>query len=107
MPRPHLNVTICGHAQTECAKQMVREFRLQQNSKYKCSECLSGCFAVSYDSILSTAQIFDRSPLVKDVGLTSKNTTILQIYYDKSTFRSQRKEELVGFTDFLCKHFCS
>lgn len=53
---------------------------------------------------LSAAPIFEEAPLVKKNGLTAGNTSILEVYYQRGYYRSQDKEELIGFTEFLCKY---
>lgn len=104
-PREHQNVSICGVADMSCVKKVDREIQIKQNASFKCDHCLSGCFAINYDSTFSTAKIFEKIPFLRRNKLQTKNIAMVHIYYSHSTFRSQRKEELVGFTDFLCKIF--
>lgn len=102
-PREHKDIPICGTADTECINSVKRELQTKQNSSFECDHCLSGCFAIRYDSTFSTAKIFEQVPFLLKNNLETKNIAILHIYYSRSSFRSQIKEELVGFTDFLCK----
>lgn len=104
-PREFRNITICGAADVDCIKGVEQKIRADLNSSFKCSRCLSGCFEIHYESSVSMATIFDEIPFLRRNNLKSKNIAIVHAYYGKSTFRSQRKEELVGFTDFLCKIF--
>lgn len=97
-PREFRNISICGAADVDCIKTVEHKIRADLNTS-----CLSGCFEIHYDSSVSMAKIFDEIPFLRRNNLKSKNIAILHAYYGKSTFRSQRKEELVGFTDFLCK----
>lgn len=76
-----------------------------RNASFNCNHCLAGCFAMNYDSTYSTGKIFEKIPFLRRNNLVTKNIAIVHIYYGQSTFRSQHKEELVGFTDFLCKNF--
>lgn len=102
-PREHRNISICGAADIECIKMVEQEIQTEQNSSFKCDQCLSGCFAINYDYTFSTAKIFERVPILQQNNLTIKNIAIVHTYYSQSSFRSERKEELVGFTDFLCE----
>lgn len=104
MPRSP-NASICGYSQHACVKRVEKELQIKGNSSFKRNQCLSGCYAMTYDSTFSTAKIFDRVPFLTQIHLEPKNVAILHTYYGRSLFRSQKKEELVGFTDFLCKTF--
>lgn len=83
-------------------KWVDREIQLKQNSSFKCSHCFTGCFQLNYDSSFSTAKIYDRVPFLQKRNLNPKDISIVHIYYGQSTFRAHKKDELVGFTDFLC-----
>lgn len=87
----------------DCIKMVEQEIQSEQNASFKCVRCLSGCFAINYDYAFSTARIYDQVPFLRQHKLETKNVAILHTYYSKSSFRSERKRELVGFTDFLCK----
>lgn len=82
----------------ESVDQEIRK----QNPLYTCTHCMPGCFALNFDSTFSTAKIFEQTPFLRENKLNPKNIAILYVYYTKSTFRSQKMEELVSFTDFLC-----
>lgn len=86
-------------------KGVDREIRIKENASFRCNDCLTGCYAINYDSAFSTAKIFNKIPFLRQNKLDPKNIAIVHVYYSQSTFRSQQKEELVGFTDFLCKIF--
>lgn len=103
MPRSHSNITICGQKEEECVVRVDRELQLRRNSTYKCSHCFSGCFALTYENSFSTAKIFEGDDILRKQKLKPKNVAYVHIYYAKSSFRSQRIEELVGFADFLCR----
>lgn len=102
-PREHRNISICGAADIQCIRKVEQEIQSEQNSSFKCDQCLSGCFAITYDYAFSTAKIFEQIPFLQQNNLEINNVAILHTYYSRSSFRSERKEELVGFTDFLCK----
>lgn len=102
-PRENKNISICGAIDMKCMKRVDSEIQIQHNSSFKCDHCLSGCFAITYDSTFSTAKIFDEVTFLRQHNLDTKNIAIVHIYYSRSSFRSQRKEELVSFTDFLCR----
>lgn len=104
-PREHRNISICGAADIDCIKMVEQEIQSEQNASFRCDRCLSGCFAVNYDYAFSTARIYDQVPFLRQNKLETKNVAILHTYYSRSSFRSQIKKELVGFTDFLCKTF--
>lgn len=101
MPRLYKNINICGPTDFECVKRVNNEIYLKQNASFECSHCLSGCFALNYNPSFSTAKIFERDAFLLSNNLDAKNVAILHTYYAASSFRSQKKEEFVGFADFL------
>lgn len=103
MPRNENNLTICGFEDMACVKWVDRQLQLKKNDSFKCPECLGGCFSIHYDSTFSTAKIFNETPYLSKHKLKARDIAFVHTYFARSTFRSQRKEELVGFTDFLCK----
>ena len=58
-------------------------------------DCLPGCFDINYDTEVSMAPLLPRTKV--------QNISIVHFFYKKYHFRSQRKDELIGFTEFLCK----
>lgn len=103
MPRPHRNMTICGRSDQECIKNVKIEMRTGLNNSFKCN-CPYGCNAIKYEAGLSSTPMFGQAPLLKRFNLTVKNTAILHVYYMNTYYRSQNKEELIGFTEFLCEY---
>lgn len=77
------------------------EIRLKQNPAFSCAPCLPACFALRFESSFSMARLFDRLPFFLERKLKPQNLAVLHIYYTQSMFRAQKKEELVGFTEFL------
>lgn len=102
MPRLHSNISICGPSDVKCVNRVNNEIHFKRNSSFACSQCLSGCFALNYNPSFSTAKIFEKDSFLLSHNLDANNVAILHIYYAASSFRSQKKEEFVGFTDFLC-----
>lgn len=103
MPRSRPNISICGQEESECVKNVNKELKYQRNSSFKCDACLSGCFALTYSTSFSMSKIFEQNPWLKEKNLNPKNIAILHAYYAQTSFRSEKKEELFGFADFLCK----
>lgn len=101
MPRLYQNINICGPSEFECVKRVNNEIHLKRNSSFECGHCLSGCFALNYNPAFSTAKIFERDSFLLNNNLDAENIAILHTYYATSSFRSQKKEEFVGFADFL------
>ncbi|XP_031639663.1 pickpocket protein 28-like [Contarinia nasturtii] len=100
-PRANPNISICGSADMGCIKNVDQAIEARENTSFDCSYCKNGCSAIIYGSTYSTAKIFDGEPYLRKKHLDPKNTAIVHIYYPRSSFRSQRLEEYVGFTDFL------
>lgn len=103
MPRVSDEISICGRLNVACTSKVTKQIELQTNESFLC-ECLPGCFGISYDTEVSMAPLLQRSPILKERGLMTKNVAILHIFFKENSFRSQRKENFVGFTDFLCKN---
>lgn len=100
MPRFHDDITICGRSDNHCVNTVVRELQSKTNSSFVC-ECLPGCFALAYDTEMSLSPLLKQSPLLQRKKLISSNTAMVHIYYKDQSFRAQKKDELVGFTEFL------
>lgn len=102
MPRFHENIVICGRAQDGCVNEVTEGIRIKSNQSFAC-DCFNGCWAINYKTALSIAKLFRRSPLVNRTGLTISNLSVLHAYFKDSYIQSQKKEEYIGFTEFLCK----
>lgn len=48
--------------------------------------------------------IFQNAPFLKKKNLTASNIAILHVFFQYGYYSSQIKEELIGFTDFLCTY---
>lgn len=101
MPRFHDDITICGRSDDGCVNEVTRALESKTNKSFVC-ECLPGCYAINYDTEISLTPLLARSPLLQQRGLDPSNTAIAHIYYKDFSVRSQKKEELIGFTEFLC-----
>lgn len=95
------NITICGGADTPCVEDVDHQIMMRQNSSFNCSYCLPGCYALNYKISFSMARINDRLTFLTEKNLKSSNLAILHVYYTQATFRAQKKEELVDFSEFL------
>ena len=111
MPRINADTNICGRSADECYSKVRKQVDASEDDASVCN-CLPGCFAMSYDSDLSFSKIVPngkvvQESLLKDVShdFVRENVAVLHIYYKENFFRSQTKEELIGFTEFLCKSF--
>lgn len=102
MPRRHHNMTICGRSDSACVSKVKKEIRSDRNDSFRC-DCLYACHAIKYEMSLSSTPIFNQTPLLRSSGVDAENAAILHIYYQSSYHRSQKKEQLVGLTEFLCK----
>ena len=88
-------------------QRVDEEIRVKRNPAFGCGHCLPGCFALKFDSSFSMARLFDRLQFFLDRKLKSRNLAVLHIHYTQSMFRAQKKEELFGFTEFLCMFISS
>lgn len=102
MPRLE-NITICGRKDAECVNNVKEELQLGLNDSFKC-DCFYGCDAIKFDMGFSATPIYGKSPIIRRNGLNVENTSILHVYYQRGYYRGSDKEELIGFTEFLCKH---
>lgn len=102
MPRLYTNITICGLSRLNCVQNVQQEFLMGRNDSFKC-DCYYGCNGIKFDMALSATPIFENAPFLKRKGVTAANTSILNVYYQRGSYRGQNKEELIGFTEFLCK----
>lgn len=71
------------------------------NHSFACN-CLPGCFEITYDAEVSIAPLHSNQKLLKNTTLKEQNVTTMHIFYKNMYFRSQRKEEIIGLTEFLC-----
>lgn len=103
MPRFDDNTIICGRSDNDCVNRVTELLKLKTNDSFQC-ECLPGCFAINYDTEMSFTKLIAGSPLLQFHRLHDRNAAIVHVYYKGNSFRSQRKDELIGFTEFLCEY---
>lgn len=97
-------MSICGRSDDECVNEVLSQWQIKQNNASFACNCLPGCFEINYDPGISMTPLFDQSPILLKNRIAPKTATLVHVFYRESHFRSQIKAELVGFTDFLCKH---
>lgn len=111
MPRITDDITICGRSDQACVSEVELQFEMKINTSFICN-CLPGCYAISYEAELSMTPILGSALYFRDGDKINTNTkrpmvekdlAVLHVYFRESLFRSQKKEELIGFTEFLCK----
>lgn len=102
MPRPYADINICGRQENGCVYEVTKQLQLQRNASFIC-DCLPGCSSISYESEVSMARIMPGSMLMRKYRLNESSTGILHVFFRERYFRSQKREEIIGFTEFLCK----
>lgn len=100
MPRLENDITICGRSDDACVEKVAAELQNQKNDSFVCN-CLPGCYEVTYDAEISMAPLLQQAPLLAKRDLSGPNVSVMHIYYKNNFFRSQKKDELIGFTEFL------
>lgn len=111
LPRIREDITICGGTDQMCVQNVMRLIESKTNGSFLCN-CLPSCYAINYEAELSSAptltQAIHTHVDYKTNVLRSYDTNdlaILHVFFKENSFRSQIKEELIGFTEFLCR-FC-
>lgn len=106
MPRFYDDIIICGRSDDACVEGVTNQVQKRTNSSFIC-ECLPGCFEVSYDAEVSMAPLLQKAPILMKSGFAGPNVSVVHVFYKNNFFRSQKKNELIGFTEFLCKNCLS
>lgn len=103
------DVNICGGADQLCVQNVMHMIESKTNDSFMCN-CLPSCYAINYEAAISAAPILTQASHshveYKSSVLSSHDVSdlaILNIFFMENSFRSQIKEELIGFTEFLCK----
>lgn len=109
MPRIAPDLNICGPIDWECFEDVKENIDLGMNHSFTCS-CMPACYGITYDTELTMSKLLDNSYSIREPILRRmtpeyrrNNIAVLQIFYKENLFRSQNKDELIGFTEFLCK----
>lgn len=107
MPRWNDSASVCGHTDAKCSRSVRLAIENVHNRTFEC-DCLPGCFEISYRADVSTAllgsgfrmpdPVLNRTP----TAYARDNLVMMHFYYDHKYFRGEQKEELLGFTEFLC-----
>ncbi|KAJ6634965.1 Pickpocket protein 28 [Pseudolycoriella hygida] len=107
MPKMGNETPICNRDDFDCYRDMISAIELTQNETYSCN-CLPGCFELSYSNEVSVAklgtdQFYTKGNFAKLYGAkySQRNVAIMHVYYEQNFFRSNSKQELIGFTEFL------
>lgn len=110
MPKINDDANICGRSDQQCLDMMKEKMKLKLNESIECDDCYPSCYAVSYDGELSSAPILRPKELLPNEYASTifnqhsiNDLAILHIFFRENSFRSQKREELIGFTEFLCK----
>lgn len=104
MPRRHHNISICGQSDAKCTDHVKQALRSRKNASFDCN-CLYGCHGIKYEMALSTTPIFHQAPALTRFNVSAEDVAILHVYYESLIVWSQKKELLIGLTEFLCKLF--
>lgn len=102
MPRLVPNITICGQLNRDCVIKVQQELQSGSNGGFKC-DCYYGCNAIKLESAFSATPIYQNAPFLKKQNRSALNTAMLHVYFQRGYYRAQNKEELIGFTEFLCE----
>lgn len=111
MPKVNEDVKICSRKDVTCYDRVRVAIELQNDMNYSCHFCLAGCYEYSFGRELTTAalgnsdlfRIRDEYLSEMDFGYVRENVAVLHIFFLETSFRSFRKGEMIGFTEFLCK----
>lgn len=102
MPRFSDDVNICGRSDDVCVKRIHYFMQSKANDTFVC-DCLPGCFEVAYDAEISRAPLLPQTAILKKGRYSPQNVSAIHIFYKNNFYRSEKKAEIIGFTDFLCK----
>lgn len=100
MPKMNEKMSICGRNDQPCVATTSKKIQDKINSHYAC-ECLPGCFSLSYSSEISMAPLNEHAEVFDAMHVNANNMAVLHVFFNEHYFRSQQKEELVSFSDFL------
>ena len=109
LPRVLPDVRICGPNDNNCTRQTQREI-VSSNTNLTCDICYPACFELSFTPSISSVQILKGNFSTRDNypdGIFNDNIndlSILHFYYESNFFRGMTKDEIIGFTEFLCKY---
>lgn len=95
---------ICGRSDSDCIRNITNYIDTQSsvNTSLVCN-CFPGCFDIKYETEVSVAPLLPNEELLSEGGLSAQNVSIMHVFYKTRYLRSQSKDEIIGFTEFLCK----
>lgn len=106
MPKIYGNSDICSIYDVSCIDKVRRRYVANDG----CSECLPSCFDLTFNpdffsTPLSHAGFSIANLIVKNISsdYVAKNIAIVNMYFKENAYRSNKRTEYIGFTDFLCK----
>lgn len=126
MPRLHNDTNICNQKDFKCYNRLSTVADLGIDDSITC-KCMPGCFEINYKPSVYISELGNGSYMMRERELTEKDLqrlvyirsiywslkefffenrksiAVVHIYYEESYFRSFTKEELIGFTEFLCR----
>lgn len=102
MPSISKNASICGRSDDGCLERIRETINAEMNEDADC-DCLPACNSVDYDGEVSSAPIFAPIQLMPKLDHQEiQNISAVQVFFRENSFRGQKREELIGFTEFLC-----
>lgn len=114
LPKVDPNSTICGPKDNKCTREVQRKME-SADKNISCEICAPACYELGYDTVITSTQLVKGNFITKedlpdkffaeDLDGGESDLAIVHFYYGNNFFRSIDKEELFGFTEFLCEFF--
>lgn len=112
LPKVDPNTTICTPWDNKCTRDVQQRME-SADTNISCENCVPACFELSYDTVITSMPFVKANFTTKedipqrlfkdDFDGGRSDLAIVHIYYGNNFFRSIVKEELFGFTEFLCE----
>lgn len=99
MPKTDPNTLICGPKDIKC----ILATHSHITSKNFSCNCLPGCFEMEFHLELSMSPLNPNAKILRQKRLDENNVGLLHIFFRDYYFRGQKKQELITFTEFLCR----
>lgn len=100
----HDDVTICGRSDAACVQKVAEKMQEKRNASFIC-DCRPGCYEIEFDSNMSRAPLHPQAPILQKGRYAADNVSFVNIFYKDRYYRSEMKDEIISFTDVLCKKF--
>lgn len=114
LPKIDPNTTICSPAKSKCTQDVQRKME-SADENITCENCAPACYELSYDTVITSTELVNGNFTTREdipemffkheLERGESDLAIVHIYYGNNFFRSTVKEELFGFTEFLCEFF--